>query len=98
MGGIVASLITHIGWYYSQSFSVTTLLRVVGVVSAVGEVVADMLPHGHPPHVTEVQHVLSLLLPPLSPPARSSVFYGNIIKPVTDFPVVCSDTKGVQVW
>ena len=57
-----------------------------------------MLPHGHPPLVTQVEHVPSLLLPPLSPPVRSSMLNGNNTKPVSDFPVGCPDAKSVQVW
>ena len=57
-----------------------------------------MLPHGHPPLVTQVEHVPSLLLPPLSPPVRSSMLNGNITKPVSDLPVGCPDAKSVQVW
>ena len=87
MGGIVASPIQY-----------QTILLLVSVVCAVGEVIADMLPYGHPPLVTQVQHVASLLLPPLTPPVRSSMLNGNITKPVPDLPVGCPDAKGVQVW
>ena len=93
--------LTNQGAYKKPVFhkeAIPAILVIVGIVCAVFEIVADVLPHGHPPLVTQVQHVPSLLLPPLSPPVRSSMPYGDVTKPVSDLPVGCPDAKSVKVW
>ena len=67
------------------------------MLGAVSEIAADMLSHRHPLLVTEVEHVPPLLLPPLAPPVRSSVFSNSFTKPVCALPVCCPDSKRVQV-
>jgi hypothetical protein len=101
---MVAKPIT--GWYGSRTFKAILVGMVAKhfankpfysrIVSTVGEVAADVLPHSHPPLVAQVEHVPLLLLSPLTPPVSSSMLDSNVTKPVSPPLIVSSDSKCIQ--